>query len=750
VNLALDGLPDFTAPARRRAAPARRDQLSPSVDYMERAYDDAKYGSLLAAPYIDMSSRRWSTRRWRRRASTSCCFVQYAPYHLEDAGRLGRPARGLRRHGRRHDRRAGAEHRDIILHRQVLTPLDIERDHSGLTEGNIFQGELSLEQLFFSSAGPRLGALPDAGPRAVAVRLVAHPGGGIMGAPGAYRLLRWVPMPVADLVSEFFETGLLQAAFAARAVHGTGAGPRSAGTGALLLLHSALDPSPAGSSLSVKGGPGALGRALAEAAREAGAVIRLDTPVSRVTVLDGQATGVLLEDGTEIPGDAVVSNADPKRTLLGMVDPGELGPTLVERLRHYRSAGTVARVNLVLGELPAFAGIDGPEVLRGRLHIGPDLDALERAFDASKYGHIPSEPYLDVAIPSLLDSSLCPPGRHVLSVHAQWTPYALAAGGERAALGDHLAQVVLDTLERYAPGISGLIEHRQVLTPADLEARYSLTGGHIHHGELSIDQLFAMRPVAGCAQYRTPIRRLFLCGAGDTPGPRRDRRVGEECGHGDPEGTEVRRGNVKLTELRTPCVLVDQSKVDRNVDRMQAVAETAGVRLRPHAKTHKSPDLALLQVARGAVGICCAKLGEAEVFADAGIRPTSAAVSAAPVQRDRVLALLDRTRLSFIVDHPTSREAWSAPCARGPRGRRAREGGRGLPSLRHRPGRIRRRGPRREVAALPGLRFGPPQPRGARVPCDVERMRSRRSRKRKRGRSRDRSAAARRASRSRR
>jgi phytoene dehydrogenase-like protein len=340
-----------------------------------------------------------------------------------------------------------------------------------------------------------------------------------LGRTDGYRLLRWVPMPVADLVGEFFETGLLQAALAARAVHGTGAGPRSAGTGALLLLHSALDPSPAGSSLSVKGGPGALGRALAEAAREAGAVIRLHTPVSRVTVVDGQATGVLLEDGTEIPGDAVVSNADPKRTLLGMVDPVELGPTLVERLRHYRSAGTVARVNLVLGDLPAFAGIDGPEVLRGRLHIGPDLDTLEKAFDASKYGHIPSEPYLDVAIPSLLDPSLCPPGRHVLSVHVQWTPYTLAAGGEWAALRDHLARVVLDTLERYAPGISGLVEHRQVLTPSDLEARYGLTGGHIHHGELSIDQLFAMRPVAGCAQYRTPIRRLFLCGAGTHPGP---------------------------------------------------------------------------------------------------------------------------------------------------------------------------------------------------------------------------------------
>lgn len=340
-----------------------------------------------------------------------------------------------------------------------------------------------------------------------------------LGRRDGYRLLRWITMPVADLVGEYFTTDLLQAAIAARAIHGTAAGPRSAGTGALLLLHSALDPSPAGSSVTVKGGPGALATALAEAAREAGAVIRLGTPVDRVIVSDGRAAGVVLEDGSEVPGEAVVSNADPRRTLLGMVDPVALGPAFLEGIRHYRMTGTVAKVNLALSGLPDFTGVDGPEVLRGRLHVGPDLDALERAYDASKYGQLSAEPYLDIAIPSLVDPSLCPPGRHVVSIHVQHAPYSATRGGSRSTLNDEVAQVVMRTLERYAPGITGLVEHRQVLTPADLEERYALTGGHLHHGDLAIDQLFAMRPVLGWAQYRTPVPGLFLCGAGTHPGP---------------------------------------------------------------------------------------------------------------------------------------------------------------------------------------------------------------------------------------
>ena len=339
-----------------------------------------------------------------------------------------------------------------------------------------------------------------------------------LGKDDAFRLLRWLPMAVADLVGEWFDSELLQAVIAARAIFGSAAGPWSAGTGAVLLLNSALDPMPGGSTVTVKGGPGALTRAMADAAREAGAVIRTDAPVAQVMVHEGRATGVRLGDGSEIAGAAVVSNADPRRTLLDLVDPVELDPEFLQRMRNYRMPGTTAKVNLTLSKLPQFAGIANPADLQGRLHVGPSLDYLEKAFDASKYGEISAEPYLDIAIPSLLDPSLCPPGRHVMSIYVQFAPFALAADGDWHTARDQLATNVIRTLERHSPGLWSAIEHRQVLTPMDLEETYGFTRGHILHGEPALDQLFTMRPVLGWAQYRTPIDKLFLCGAGTHPG----------------------------------------------------------------------------------------------------------------------------------------------------------------------------------------------------------------------------------------
>jgi len=338
-----------------------------------------------------------------------------------------------------------------------------------------------------------------------------------LGKKDGYRLLRWGPMAVADLVAEWFETDLLRACIAARGIFGSTQGPRSAGTAAMLLLNAAVDPAPGGSSVTVKGGPGALTAALADAASEAGAEIRVNSGVSRVLVRDGRAAAVLLEDGTELTATAVVSNADPRRTLLNLVDPVDLDPGFLSRIRNYRSRGAMAKVNLALGALPAFSGLTSAE-LCGRLHIGPGIDYLERAFDASKYGEIPTEPYLDVAVPTLNDPSFAVPGKHVVSVCVQFTPYRLA--GERAwtAAKAALLANVMRTLERYAPGIESLVEHAQVLTPIDFEEIYGLSGGHIHHGELSLDQLFTMRPVLGWARYRTPIPGLFLCGGGTHPG----------------------------------------------------------------------------------------------------------------------------------------------------------------------------------------------------------------------------------------
>jgi phytoene dehydrogenase-like protein len=339
-----------------------------------------------------------------------------------------------------------------------------------------------------------------------------------LGRKDGFRLLRWGPMAAADLVAEFFETDLLQAAIAARGVFGTAQGPWSAGSGAVLLLNAAADPVPGGSSLTVKGGPAALATAMANAAREAGAEIRTGAPVARILVHDGRVTGVAMADGSEIPARAVFSNADPRRTLLGLVDPVDLDPGFLTKVRNYRARGTVAKVHLGLRGLPNFRGVTNPADLHGRIQIGPGIDYLERAFDPSKYGEIPNEPYLDVTIPTLNDPGLAPAGHHVLSAHVQFVPYRLAGGASWDDRRGALASVVLATLERYAPGITALVEATQILTPVDLERSYGLSGGQIYHGEPSLDQLFTMRPILGWARYATPIEGLYLCGSGTHPG----------------------------------------------------------------------------------------------------------------------------------------------------------------------------------------------------------------------------------------
>jgi phytoene dehydrogenase-like protein len=339
-----------------------------------------------------------------------------------------------------------------------------------------------------------------------------------LGREDAFRLLRWGPMAAADLVAEWFEGDLLEAVVASRGVFGVAQGPWSAGTGAVLLLSAAMDPAPGGSSVTVMGGPGALTRAMADAAREAGAEIRTSAGVKQIMSRDGKVTGVLLADGSEISARAVVSSADPSSTFLRLVDPMDLEPGFLTKARNYRTPGVVAKVNLALGALPSFRGVANPADLHGRIHIGPSIDYLERAFDASKYGRISEEPWLDVAIPTLSEPSLSLGGRHVMSVYVQYAPFKLRDGQAWDDLRPSLGDTVLRTLEAYAPGIGALVEHQQVITPLDLERTYGYAGGHILHGEPSLDQLYAMRPILGWAQYRTPIEGLFLCGAGTHPG----------------------------------------------------------------------------------------------------------------------------------------------------------------------------------------------------------------------------------------
>lgn len=335
----------------------------------------------------------------------------------------------------------------------------------------------------------------------------------------SFALLRWGPMAVADLVAEWFESDLLQATIAGRAIHGTAMGPWSAGTGAVLLLGAAIDPLPGGSSVSAVGGPGAVTRAMAEAAREAGAEIRTGAEVRQINVRDGAVTGVLLADGSEVAATTVVSGADPRRTFLALIDPIELEPDFLTRIRNYRMPGTVAKMNLALRGLPAFRGLSGDPtaLLKGRVHIGPGIDYLERAFDASKYGEASAAPYLDIAFPTLSDPSMAPAGRHVMSIHVQYVPFKRRTGSWEGR-EDAIADLVLRTLEAYAPGVTALVEHRQVITPLALEQEFGLTGGHIHHGELALDQLFTMRPTLGWANYTSPIGGLYLCGSGTHPG----------------------------------------------------------------------------------------------------------------------------------------------------------------------------------------------------------------------------------------
>ncbi len=341
-----------------------------------------------------------------------------------------------------------------------------------------------------------------------------------------YRLLRWIPMPVADLVHEWFESEPLCASLAAPGLSGTMLGPRSAGSGLVLLLQEA-NRRLARRSCRVRGGPGALTHAMAAAARAAGADIRTGARVERILVADDRVAAVVV-DGREISVSAVVSAIDPKTTFLGLVDPGDLAPDFLSKIRNYRATGTVAKVNLALSGLPSFpgpatTGHDGAgtsvdaDALSGRIHIGPDLDYLERAFDHAKYGELSADPWLDVTIPSILDPELAPRGAHVMSTYVHYAPYLLRGGGWPES-----KQVLLDralaTLEKFAPGLRALVVGAEVITPQELESLYGFHGGHIFHGELALDQLATMRPLLGHSRYHSPLRGLYLCGAGTHPG----------------------------------------------------------------------------------------------------------------------------------------------------------------------------------------------------------------------------------------
>jgi phytoene dehydrogenase-like protein len=331
--------------------------------------------------------------------------------------------------------------------------------------------------------------------------------------------LQLMTMSAADFLDQWFETDVLKATMSASGIIGTFLGVRSPGTAYVLLHHymGELDGVFRSWGLPV-GGTGAVSSAIAAAAREAGVEVRTGVSVSSIRTRHQTAVGVALTNGDEIDADIVLSSVDPRRTFLGFLDPQDLPADFVDDVKRYRFRGSSAKVNLALDGLPEFTSLpNGTAHLRGAISISPSVDYMERAYDQAKYGAFSRRPYIDTIIPTLLDPTMAPPGKHIMSCFVQYAPYFLASGSwddERDAFGD----TVVDTLAEYAPGIRNLILHRQVVTPLDLERDFSLTEGNIFQGELSLDQLFFLRPVPGWAQYTTPVRGLWMCGSATHPG----------------------------------------------------------------------------------------------------------------------------------------------------------------------------------------------------------------------------------------
>ena len=340
-----------------------------------------------------------------------------------------------------------------------------------------------------------------------------------MGKTDMIEFLRILPMSVAELLDDWFETDGLKGALGAVGITGIMQGPRSAGTAFVMLHHQVGNPTGLfrGGSLR-RSGAVSLGAKLAQAARGFGAEVETGKKVARIRTVDGRVVGVTLENGDEIAARQVISTVDPRRTMLGMVDPTELAPEYTRALQNIRYRGVSAKVHLALSELPRFTGVEGnDQLLRGLISLSPNLDYLEKAYDHAKHGRVSSQPYLEAVIPTLEDPTLAPAGRHVMSIWMQYAPYRMKGewdGAAREALGDR----VVEALAERAPNLKSAIIHRQVLTPKDLSDKYGVTEGSLYHGEMGLDQILFMRPVPGWGHHRTPVENLYLGGSGTHPG----------------------------------------------------------------------------------------------------------------------------------------------------------------------------------------------------------------------------------------
>jgi phytoene dehydrogenase-like protein len=335
-----------------------------------------------------------------------------------------------------------------------------------------------------------------------------------------YNQVQLMTMSAIDFLDQWFETDVLKATMSASGIIGTFLGVRSPGTAYVLLHHYMGEIDGAFRSWGfARGGTGAISNAIADAAREAGAEIRTQAPIAKIIVKNNHAQGVVLQNGDEIYGDVVSSSVDPRLTFIKFIDEKLLPTEFLEDVRRYKFRGSSGKVNIALDALPDFKCLPGPGAhLRGAISISPSVEYMERAYDDAKYGNYSRRPYIDMVIPSLTDPSVAPPGKHVMSCFVQYAPYKLRPGlnwdDQREAFGNN----VIDTITEYAPNLKSIIINKQVLTPLDLEREFGLSEGNIFQGELSLEQLFFLRPVPGYAQFRTPIKNLYMCGSATHPG----------------------------------------------------------------------------------------------------------------------------------------------------------------------------------------------------------------------------------------
>ena len=329
-------------------------------------------------------------------------------------------------------------------------------------------------------------------------------------------------MSAADFLDQWFETDPLKATMSASGIIGTYLGVRSPGTAYVLLHHYMGEIDGAFRAWGIpKGGTGGISNAIGSAARSLGAEIRTEAPVERILVKDGRAVGVVLAgSGEEIRADVVLSSVDARRTFLGLLEPGTLDGEFEEEIRRFKFRGSSGKVNMAVDRLPEFPSLPGVgEHLRGAISFSPSVDEMELAYDDAKYGHFSKKPYIDMIIPTLVDPTMAPPGKHVVSCFVQYAPYKLAPelgtwDDQREAFGD----AVVNRISEFAPGFADSILFRNVQTPLDIERTTGLTEGNIFQGELTLEQLFFNRPAPGYARFRTPVRDLWLCGSSTHPG----------------------------------------------------------------------------------------------------------------------------------------------------------------------------------------------------------------------------------------